>query len=84
MQRGRTGEGYIYYRDRSNGCDVTVYEHQLMALEYHSPYVVFDEEMEVDHLPPAPDANVPEFLHVVSAEENGRRAGAHSPRRARS
>lgn len=62
MQRGTTGHGYVYYRDRSCGNDDTVYEHQLMALEYFDSHAVFADEWDVHHLAPARDANVPEFL----------------------
>lgn len=49
MQRGETGQGYVYYRDRSRGFDVTVYEHQLVALVDEAPADVFDGHTEVHH-----------------------------------
>lgn len=65
MYRGTTAEGYIYYRDRANGHDVTIYEHQLMALLENDPREVFDENTDIHHVAPAPDANVPWLLEVV-------------------
>lgn len=49
MQRSETGLGYVYYRDRSRGYDVTVYEHQLVALLDEDPRDVFDTDSEVHH-----------------------------------
>lgn len=49
MQRAETGEGYVYYRDRSRGLDVTVYEHQLVALIDTDPAQVFADDHVVHH-----------------------------------
>ena len=49
MQRSETGLGYVYYRDRSRDVDVTVYEHQLVALLDEEPREVFDEDTHVHH-----------------------------------
>ena len=76
MQRGRTGIGHVYYRDRSNGDDVTVYEHQLMALLNHDPFEVFDPCTDVHHVAPAPDANVPWLLTV---EQSGQHRARNLP-----
>lgn len=71
MQRGKTGAGYIYYRDRSCGIDVTVYEHQLMALLEHDPAEVFSPDFDVHHEAPARDANVAAFLTLVDHTDHG-------------
>lgn len=74
MNRQLTGQGYAYYRDRAGGSDVTVYEHQLLALADHGASEVFDPETDVHHHAPAPDANVPngvagvQWLSVVESE----------------
>lgn len=70
MQRGRGKKGYIYYRDRSNGDDVTVYEQQLMSLISNDPHDVFDPDIEVHHLTPIRDLNVPWLLDLVDSEEH--------------
>lgn len=70
MQRGKTGEGYVYYRSRARGEDVTVYEHQLMALLDHDPVRVFDESTEVHHVRSHPEFNVPWNLAVVNGDEH--------------
>lgn len=49
MQRGETGQGYVYYRDRSRGYDTTVYEHQLVALLKYDADRVFDPDADVHH-----------------------------------
>lgn len=75
MQRGETGQGYVYYRDRSRGHDVTVYEHQLMMLVDTDPALVFAPEWDVHHEAPHRAANVREFLDLVDAEEHRARGG---------
>lgn len=70
MQRGTTGHGYVYYRTRSNGDDFTVYEHQLMVLLDHDPDDVFDPDIEVHHLTPVRDLNVPWLLDLVDSDEH--------------
>jgi len=70
VQRGKTGDGYIYYRDRSRGYDVTVYEHQLMALLDHSATDVFADSTDVHHVAPTRDANVPGLLIVVESKNH--------------
>lgn len=81
MQRGRTGQGYIYYRDRSSGEDVTVYEHVLMALLDHGPEVVFSGQTDVHHLAPGPDVNVPWFLAIVNRKDHRSAGGDRWSRR---
>jgi len=75
MQRGKTGHGYVYYRDRSNGDDVTVYEHQIMALLDNDPALVFSPDTDVHHECPARDLNAPEILEVVDKEEHRSNGG---------
>lgn len=70
MQRGKTGDGYVYYRTRACGDDVTVYEHQLMALLEHDPEDVFDPQSEVHHLSPARDINTTWLLDLVDAGQH--------------
>jgi hypothetical protein len=65
MQRGVTGLGYVYYRDRSNGTDVTVYEHQLAALMDCDPQAVFDPDTHVHHASGMPADNRPCELTVA-------------------
>ena len=69
MQVGKTGEGYVYLRDRAGGDDVTVYLHQLNALlAGHSVAEVFDPATEVHHRVPHKELNIPENLTVLSAD----------------
>lgn len=70
MQRGKTGHGYVYYRTRSNGDDLTVYEHQLMMLLDNDPGDVFDDQTEVHHLSPIRDINIPWLLDLVDAGDH--------------
>lgn len=70
MQRGETGDGYVYYRDRSRGLDVTVYEHQLVALLDTDPADVFDEGQVVHHDNRIRLDNRRSNLEVVQEEEN--------------
>lgn len=67
MQRGTTGLGYEYYRDRSGGRDVTVYEHQLVALLDNHPEEVFREDTHVHH------RDVPKWCNARSRLEVTRR-----------
>lgn len=72
MQRGKTGEGYVYYRDRSQGNDSTVYEHQLVALLDHDPRRVFDPDTEVHHVFPVVEYNLPENVEVLDLDDHAR------------
>jgi hypothetical protein len=75
MSRQKTGEGYVYYRDRASGRDVTVYEHQLVALLEYEPETVFSEEFDVHHELPARDVNLPEYLSVLNRQAHRSRGG---------
>lgn len=75
MNRTRTGEGYIYYRDRSCGQDSTVYEHQLVMLLEHDPRDVFDPDVDVHHCVPARDINYPDVLELVDRYEHRSQGG---------
>lgn len=69
MQYGKTGEGYVYLRDRSRGIDVTIYEHQLAAIQAGTHVgEVFDDGTEVHHKIPFVEFNLPEFVEVVDLE----------------
>lgn len=70
MQRGETGHGYVYYRDRSRGYDVTVYEHQLVALLVDDPSDVFDEETHVHHRNRIRLDNRPSNLELLDGSEH--------------
>ena len=75
MSRQKTGEGYVYYRCRAGGDDVTVYEHQLVALLEYAPENVFSEEFDVHHEVPARDVNHPEFLSLERRDAHRSRGG---------
>jgi len=75
MSRAKTGEGYVYYRCRAAGQDVTVYEHQLVALLEYEAQAVFSDEYDVHHEVPARDVNVLEYLSLVDREPHRRRGG---------
>lgn len=70
MQRGETGKRYVYYRDRARGYDVTVYEHQLVALLDHDPADVFADGTDVHHRNGCRLDNRPANLSVESVREN--------------
>lgn len=71
MKPAQTGEGYVYYRDRSGGEDVTVYEHQLVALLEHEPREVFDPAVDVHHTElRIPWANWPDNVSPEDAYEH--------------
>jgi hypothetical protein len=72
MQRGETGHGYVYYRDRSRGFDVTVYEHQLVSLLEHDPHRVFHPDTEIHHRDGSTRYNVPSNLEVLDRPDHCR------------
>lgn len=75
MQRGETGDGYQYLRNRARGEDVTVYFHQLAALRAgHSVSDVFAGDTEVHHRWPILEYNVPANVDVVDVDTH---ADAH-------
>jgi hypothetical protein len=75
ISRTHSGPGYAYYRCRSGGDDITLYEHQLVACLEHDPHEVFAEETDVHHTTPVRDLNLPRYLEVVDKEEHRSRGG---------